>query len=93
MGVARCAELRDGLGLGPAVRDLVVGVEQPVGVADVLQPGAGVVLQPVADVQVEQLGGEQRAAMDALHCVTDGRHMDCVGDQLFEADANGADRH
>ena len=50
-----------------------VGLEQPVGVADELQSGPVVVLQPVADVQIEQLGGQQRAAVDALHRPTDGR--------------------
>ena len=93
VGVARGAELRTGLCLCPTVRHLVVGVEQPVGVADELQSGPVVVLQPVADVQVEQLGGQQRAAVDALHRPTDGRHVGRVGDQLFKADPDSAHRH
>ena len=93
VGVARGAELRTGLCLCPTVRHLVVGVEQPVGVADELQSGPVVVLQPVADVQVEQLGGQQRAAVDALHRPADGRRMGCVGDQLFKIDPDGAHRH
>ena len=56
-------------------------------------PVPSAVLQPVADGQTEQLGSQQRAAMDALHRPADGRRVGCVGDQLFRIDADGAHRH
>ena len=58
-----------------------------------MQSGPPMMLQPVADVQIEQLGGQQRAAMDALHRPADGRRMGCVGDQLFKIDPDSAHRH
>ena len=91
--VARGAELRNDLDLFLPIRHLVVCVDQPVGVADELQSGSVMVLQPIADVQVEQLGGQQRAAMDALHRPSDGRRMCRVGGQPFTADPDGAHMH
>ena len=91
--LARFVELFDHLWLSSAMGDLVVGVEQPVGVAHVLQAGAVVVLQSVADVEVQQLGGEQRAAVDALHGVLNGDRMRRVGNQFVKTDSDGAQRH
>ena len=50
-------------------------------------------LQPVANVLIAQLGGQQRAAMDALHYPTAGRRVGCVGDQLFRSDPDGGHHH
>ena len=48
------------------------------------------VLETVADVQVEQLGRQKRGFVDAVHGVADGDDVSLVGDQLREADADGA---
>ena len=88
--VARRAELADHLGLPSAERHLVVRVEQPVGVEEALQPFAAVVLEAVARVQTEQLGGEQGRAVDALDRVADGLGVRGVGHEACERHADGA---
>ena len=88
--VARRAELADHLGLPSAERHLVVRVEQPVGVEEALQPVAAVVLEAVARVQVEQLGGEPGRAVDAVDRVVDGLGVRGVGHEARERHADGA---
>ena len=90
MRVARRAELVDDLGLPSGERHLVVRVEQPVGVEDVVQPFAPVVLEAFAHVQVEQLGGEPGRAVDAVDRVVDGLGVRGVGHEARERHADGA---
>jgi len=80
----------DLFGLPSTARHLVERVEQPVGVTDEVEPRSGVVLETVADVQIEQLGRQKRGFVDAVHGVADGDDVSLVGDQLREADADGA---
>ena len=68
----------------------MVKVTPSVGVTDEVEAGSGVVLETVADVQIEQLGGQQGGFVDARNGVADGDDVSLVGDQLREADADGA---
>ena len=54
---SRLAQLLDLFGLPSTARHLVERVEQLVGATDEVESRSAVVLETIADVQIEQLGG------------------------------------
>ena len=60
----------------------MVDAQQPVRGADALQAASVVVLQPVAHVEVEQLGGEQSGAVRPRHRVADGVELAGMQDDV-----------
>ena len=87
---SRLAQLLDLFGLPSTARHLVERVEQLVGATDEVESRSAVVLETVADVQVEQLGRQNGGFVDARNGVADGDDVSLVGDQLREADSHGA---